>query len=78
MAVHPKDKRSSNPRLQCSVCGQWKRLQTNDPDRPYRFYGGCGFTGGDHLAGKVGADGCREVCTDCCETECRKLAEARP
>lgn len=26
MAIHPKDKDSANPRLQCSVCKRWMRL----------------------------------------------------
>lgn len=39
------------------------------------FYGGCGYTNGEHLAGSVGKDGCRDVCDACCHTECKRLAE---
>lgn len=76
MAIHPKDRSSSdNPRLQCSVCGKWKRVRMNKgnanrPDWHQSFYGGCTFTNGDHLAGDH-----LDVCVDCCDTKCKHLAE---
>lgn len=73
MAIHPRDKMSDNPRMQCSVCGKWKRLYTKDRRPPFdlhqTFFGGCTFGGGDHLAGDH-----VDVCALCCEIECRKLA----
>jgi hypothetical protein len=51
---------SSNPSMQCSVCGQWKR-QTGTDDNGQevrRFYPCCGPNGEyDHE---------KNVCTDCC------------
>jgi hypothetical protein len=73
MTVHPKDRASSNPRIQCSVCGKWKRLHTKDKRPPYdlrqTFFGGCSYANGDHLAGDR-----IDVCADCCEIECKTLA----
>lgn len=72
------DLSSQNPRMQCSVCGRWmrlhgKRLELIDGHitevAVQRFYGGCNHTRGDHLAG----DGAN-VCTVCCDTECKRLA----
>lgn len=79
MAIHPKDKLADNPRLQCSACHKWMRLHGRDKktgDMFYRFYGGCAYTNGDHLAGKPNADGCHEVCDGCCQMECKRLSEA--
>lgn len=76
MAIHPKDLRASNPRLQCCVCGKWKRLNKSNGEQT--FYGGCNFSNGDHLAGKTGPDGCNDVCDECCERECLKLKCAQP
>jgi hypothetical protein len=72
--IHPKDKSATNPRLQCSVCHKWMRLHRAKPDpqtgHSQRFFGGCSFTRGDHLAGDK-----MDVCDDCCRTECKRLAE---
>lgn len=78
MAIHPRDKVASNPRLQCSVCGQWKRVHLNadHPNHPgwrQGFFGGCAFTKGDHLAGDRA-----DVCVDCCDTECKRLFDLLP
>lgn len=76
MAIHPADKRANNPRLQCACCAKWMRLSgvrknaNGEPEHFYRFYGGCGYTNGDHLAGKGGND----VCDECCHRECSRLA----
>ena len=75
MACHPSDRSAANPRLQCSVCGKWKRLHQKAKKPPFdsnqNFFGGCHFTGGDHLAGdKV------DVCVECCETKCREMKRA--
>lgn len=83
MTIHRGDRKSDNPRLQCSCCAKWMRLhgvrvnpQTGEREQFYRFYGGCGYTdGGDHLAGKAGPDGCRDVCDDCCHKECKRLSD---
>lgn len=78
--IHPKDKSSYNPRVQCSVCAKWKRLdgkvwsEKNQQFESFsRFFGGCGFNrGNDHLAGDHS-----DVCDDCCNIECKRLgAEA--
>lgn len=73
--IHPADRLASNPRLQCSCCGKWKRAmgtkideKTGRREQFYRFFGGCGYTNGDHLAGK------NDVCDDCCQTECKRLS----
>jgi len=78
MAIHPKDRSANNPRLQCSVCGGWMRLHRLQPitsiggyERTQNFYGGCPYSGGDHLAGKPEDN---DVCDDCCHTECKRLA----
>lgn len=70
MAIHPRDKGTNNPRLQCSVCGRWKRLHTKRLGRAAQiFYGGCEYSsGGDHLAGDH-----VDVCDDCCRVQCKKL-----
>lgn len=78
MPIHPKDTCADNPRLQCSVCAKWKRLHGRDPGGKmlYRFFGGCGYNAGnDHLAGRPSADGCNDVCDDCCHVSCKALAE---
>jgi hypothetical protein len=72
MATHPKDRTSRNPRVQCSVCGKWKRQYQKELNRfgdTQQFYGGCSYRNGDHLAGDH-----IDVCVGCCDTECRKLA----
>jgi hypothetical protein len=78
MAIHPKDIGSQNPRLQCSVCHRWMRLHgkrfqvVNGEVREVavqRFFGGCTFSRGDHLAGDH-----VDVCDVCCQTECKRLA----
>lgn len=78
--IHPKDRRADNPRLQCSCCAKWKRLHGRDStgEMFYRFYGGCGYTDGDHLAGKADHHGCRDICDDCCQRECKRLSELMP
>jgi hypothetical protein len=68
--IHPKDGCSNNPRLQCSVCRRWMRLHgVKDGVAFQRYYGGCHYTTGDHLAG----DGAI-VCDQCCQRECAKLS----
>lgn len=50
----------SNPSMQCSVCGQWKRLTGTDEHghEVRRFYPCCGANGEyEHE---------KPVCTDCC------------
>src|SRR5882757_4058219 len=79
MAIHPKDHNAANPRLQCSVCSRWmrlhgKRLEVVDGEvkevAVQRFFGGCRYTRGDHLAGaKI------DVCDACCQIECKRLAD---
>lgn len=76
MATHPKDRNATNPRVQCSVCGQWKRLNCKPEmspggyERRQRFFGGCAHSkGGDHLAGDH-----IDVCDDCCHEACKALA----
>jgi len=77
MATHPKDSRAANPRVQCDVCGQWKRVhrKLDHPAHPgwtQNFYGGCSYyDGGDHLAGN-------DVCVDCCDTQCKLMREGVP
>lgn len=76
------DMGSANPRMQCSVCGRWMRLHGKRIEvvhgRPtevafQRFYGGCNHAdGGDHLAGDHA-----DVCTVCCDRECKRLKELR-
>lgn len=80
MAIHPSDRLASNPRLQCSCCGKWKRLMGTKIENGhcvqfYRFFGGCGYTNGDHLAAKRGNT--NDVCDDCCQRECKRLSEAK-
>lgn len=54
----------SNPRIQCSVCGQWKRLtRTNGPDAGMQtFYPCCGDNGQYEHA--------KPVCYECCKKNC--------
>ena len=57
-------KLESNPSIQCSVCGQWKRLHGKDANGHaiQRFYPCCGENGEhEHI---------EPVCTNCCETNC--------
>jgi len=80
MTIHPKDKASENPRLQCAVCAKWKRLRGTDHDGNtfYRFFGGCSYSnGGDHLACNYEGDNI-DVCDECCHRECMKIAGSRP
>lgn len=54
----------SNPSIQCSVCGQWKRLTGKDEkgNEIRRFYPCCGENGQyEHIL---------PVCTDCCAKKC--------
>lgn len=74
---HPKDKSVDNPRIQCSVCTRWMRLHAAKPDpvtgHRQRFFGACSHNrGGDHLAG-----GQLDVCDNCCNRECKRLARDR-
>src|SRR4051794_23456254 len=78
MATHPKDRAASNPRIQCVVCGKWKRLHVKaytskgGYEATQTFFGGCGYNGDNsHLAHK-GADD--DVCDGCCHIECKRLA----
>lgn len=70
MAIHPKDKKADNPRIQCSVCGEWKRLfaKSDNPVHGHKqlFFGGCGATEGDHTAGDK-----MDVCEECCLKHCK-------
>ena len=68
--IHPKDEKSSNPRLQCSCCAKWMRLFGRDESgkRIQRFFGGCDYSDGDHLAGDK-----RDVCYECCKKFCKEL-----
>ncbi len=55
---------NDNPSLQCSVCGEWKRLHGKDKDgnRIQRFYSCCGENGcNEHV---------NPVCTNCCPEKC--------
>jgi len=57
-------KSERNPILQCSVCGQWKRLHGKDSDGNaiQRFYSCCGEHGEkEHV---------KNVCVDCCNLKC--------
>jgi|HubBroStandDraft_2_1064218.scaffolds.fasta_scaffold425763_2 hypothetical protein len=76
------DQGSANPRMQCSVCGRWmrlhgKRLEVINGEitevAVQRFYGGCSYNKGDHLAGDGGS-----VCDSCCHRECMKLRAEKP
>jgi hypothetical protein len=75
-----KDIGSQNPRIQCSVCGRWMRLHGKRPEIVngetvevafQRFYGGCSYNNGDHLAGSG------DVCDACCHRECMKIKASR-
>lgn len=76
--IHPADKNARNPRIQCVVCAKWMRMTGKDEDgnRVQRFYGGCAWCNGDHLAavhsGKEIA--AWDVCQNCCDTKCKELA----
>jgi len=50
--------------MQCSVCGQWKRLHGKDEQgiAIQRFYSCCGKNG-EHVHEK-------EVCDECCKKNC--------
>ena len=47
MAVHPKDAGKDNSRLQCAVCGKWKRMlqrkKDGSGDWEQVFFGGCDY-----------------------------------
>lgn len=76
MAILQKERSQANPRMQCVVCGRWMRVHC----KPYqskggyeatqKFFGGCSYGGGDHLAG---AGGDHDVCDDCCHIECKRI-----
>jgi hypothetical protein len=78
MATIAKERGQTNPRMQCSVCGKWMRIHC----KPYiskggyeatqKFFGGCAYSNGDHLANASTGD--NDVCDDCCHTECRRVA----
>ena len=76
------DEGSTNPRMQCSVCGRWMRLRGKRLEvidgvvtevAVQRFFGGCAYNKGDHLAGTDG-----DVCESCCHRECMKIAASKP
>ena len=55
----------TNPSIQCSVCGQWKRYEGIDKDGSalYRFFNLCADTNGEY-------EHIEDVCNNCCETNC--------
>ena len=58
-----KEKMESNPSIQCSVCGQWKRLHgIKDGQAVQRYYPCCGENG-EHEHEK-------DICDDCCRAGC--------
>lgn len=60
------------------MCGQWKRVRNRDGSQ--NFYGGCSHNrGDDHLAGDrtKGYDHVIDVCDECCNTECKRIAAER-
>lgn len=82
--IHPKDKRTSNPRIQCVVCAKWMRLNGRDEQGNFiqRFFGGCSFAKdhGTHLAGKYEKNGDLiddDVCEECCQKECKRMTEIK-
>jgi len=67
--MHPADKRSRNPRIQCDSCGKWSRLHRKDGSQ--FSYGGCAVNdGNDHNAAGARMD----VCDECCKAKCHKEA----
>jgi hypothetical protein len=73
--LHPRDKMATNPRIQCSVCGEWKRQRSGDREL---FYGSCRQnSGGDHLVGNSDDQGVRDVCAECCDTQCKRAVEQK-
>lgn len=59
-----KNQLERNPSMQCSVCGQWKRLHGKDDSGVaiQRFYPCCGEDGRhEHL---------KPVCDRCCKAQC--------
>ncbi len=58
------EKKESNPSLQCSVCGQWKRLHGKDENNKaiQRFYSCCGVDNIEHE---------KDVCAECCDKYCK-------
>jgi len=59
-----KNQSGRNPSIQCSVCGQWKRLHGKDGDGHaiQRFYPCCGDNGQhEHI---------KPVCDTCCNRQC--------
>ncbi len=59
--------RKSNPALQCSVCGQWKRLVIKTPgdeENMQRFYSCCIDKNGNEVVHS------KQICTDCCKEKC--------
>lgn len=59
-----------NPSLQCSICGQWKRLFGKDKDgfHVQRFFGGCDLT-----TDREYIEHSPDVCAECCKEHHRKL-----
>lgn len=59
--------RESNPSLQCSMCGQWKRLHGVDDNGNaiQRFYSCCIAEDGKIIDHET------EVCDDCCKKGCK-------
>lgn len=53
----------TNPRLRCTVCMKWKRL--NNKDGEQLFFGAC-FDGNEHKAGIQ-----NDICHKCCITNCK-------
>jgi len=79
MATHPKDHAAHNPRIQCVVCGKWKRFRVKEYiskggyEANQTFFGGCAYSEkGEHLARK-GSD--NDVCDDCCHIACKAISE---
>lgn len=81
MTTHPRDLRSDNPRIQCVVCGEWKRLHLREERGGLKqtFYGGCIYAdGGDHLARRGdGPTADNDVCEDCCHIACKAIAQRK-
>ncbi len=57
---------NQNPSIQCSVCGQWKRLHGKDKDgiAIQRFYSCCLSESGHEV------EHVKPVCDECCKLKC--------
>jgi len=84
MGIHPKDLTRDNPRMQCVVCGKWKRMICKNKvtgEDEQVFFGACDYAieshvySDTHLAAKDGDD---YVCHPCCKTACAALAKNKP